>query len=54
MTIEEAQIIIQNNQPFGVFAPETLPSRYLRTYAAIEKMWGNTPLERSVSNAKKR
>lgn len=53
MTIEESQIII-NNQPFGVFAPETLPSRYLRTYAAIEKMWGNTPLERSASDAEKR
>lgn len=30
---------------FGVFTPETLPSRYLRTYANIEKMWGRTPLE---------
>lgn len=54
MTIEEAQIIIKNNQPFGAFTPETLPSRYLRTYAAIEKMWGNTPLERSASDAEKR
>lgn len=31
---------------FGAFSPETLPSRYLRTYAAIEKMWGRTPLEK--------
>ena len=30
---------------FGAFTPETLPSRYLRTYCAIEKMWGKTPLE---------
>lgn len=30
---------------FGSFSPETLPSRYLRTYAKIEKMWGKTPLE---------
>ena len=31
---------------FGPFTPETLPSRYLRTYAKVEKMWGKTPLER--------
>lgn len=31
---------------FSAFLPETLPSRYLRTYAKIEKMWGRTPLER--------
>lgn len=31
---------------FGAFTPETLPSRYLRTYAKVEKMWGKTPLER--------
>lgn len=31
---------------FGPFTPETLPSRYLRTYAKVEKMWGETPLER--------
>lgn len=30
---------------FGRFTPEDLPSRYLRTYAKIEKMWGKTPLE---------
>ena len=24
---------------FGAFAPEKLPNRYLRTYAAVEKMW---------------
>lgn len=30
---------------FGAFTPQTLPSRYLRTYANIEKMWGQTPLE---------
>lgn len=31
---------------FGAFTPETLPSRYLRTYAKVEKMWGQTPLEK--------
>lgn len=25
---------------FGRFTPETLPSRYLRTYARVEKLWG--------------
>lgn len=30
---------------FGRFTPETLPSRYLRTYCAVERMWGKTPLE---------
>ena len=30
---------------FGAFTPETLPSRYLSTYAKVEKMWGKTPLE---------
>lgn len=29
----------------GAYKPENLPSRYLRTYASVEKMWGNTPLE---------
>ena len=24
---------------FGAYTPETLPTRYLRTYAKIEKMW---------------
>lgn len=28
------------------FTPETLPSRYLRTYAKVEKLWANTPLEK--------
>lgn len=31
---------------FGAFTPETLPSRYLRTYLPVEKGWGRTPLER--------
>lgn len=26
---------------FGEFSPDTLPSRYLRTYCAVEKMWQN-------------
>lgn len=30
---------------FGAFTAETLPSRYLRTYAQVEKMWGKTALE---------
>ena len=30
---------------FGPFTPQTLPSRYLRTYCAVERMWGRTPLE---------
>lgn len=30
---------------FGAYTAETLPSRYLRTYCKIEKMWGKTPLE---------
>lgn len=30
---------------FAAYTPETLPSRYLRTYCAVEKMWGRTPLE---------
>lgn len=30
---------------FSAYTPEALPSRYLRTYANIEKMWGRTPLE---------
>ncbi len=33
---------------FGAFTPETLPSRYLRTYAKVEKMWGKTPLEQQL------
>jgi len=24
---------------FGEFKPKTLPTRYLKTYAKIEKMW---------------
>lgn len=30
---------------FGAFEPGQLPSRYLRTYCEVEKMWGITPLE---------
>lgn len=30
---------------FGAFTPDTLPSRYLRTYCNVERMWGKTPLE---------
>lgn len=30
---------------FGAYAPEKLPSRYLRTYCPVEKVWGKTPLE---------
>lgn len=30
----------------GAYTPDSLPSRYLRTYAKVEKMWGETPLER--------
>lgn len=30
---------------FDAFTPEKLPSRYLRTYEKVEKMWGKTPLE---------
>lgn len=33
---------------FGVFTPDTLPSRYLRTYAKVEKLWGRTPLEEAL------
>lgn len=29
----------------GAYTPETLPCRYLRTYATVEKLWGQTPLE---------
>lgn len=29
----------------GAFTPETLPSRYLRSYANVEKLYGKTPLE---------
>lgn len=32
---------------FGEFTPETLPSRYLRTYAKVENMWGKTCKEDS-------
>lgn len=39
---------------FGAFAPDTLPSRYLRTYCGIEKMWGRTPLEIEYANQVKR
>lgn len=31
---------------FGSFTPETLPSRYLRTYLPVERGWGRTTLER--------
>lgn len=31
---------------FGPFTPETLPSRYLRTYLPVERGWGRTTLER--------
>ena len=30
---------------FSAYTPETLPSRYLRTYARVERLWGRTPLE---------
>lgn len=30
---------------FAAKTPEDLPSRYLRTYAQVEKAWGKTPLE---------
>lgn len=30
---------------FAAKTPENLPSRYLRTYAQVEKAWGKTPLE---------
>lgn len=30
---------------FGAFTPDTLPSKYLRTWCPVEKMWGKTPLE---------
>ena len=33
---------------FGPFTPETLPSRYLRTYLPVERGWGRTTLERGV------
>ena len=36
---------------FGAFTPNNLPSRYLRTYAKVEKMWGRTPLECSCLNS---
>lgn len=30
---------------FSQFEADTLPSRYLRTYCGVDKMWGKTPLE---------
>lgn len=33
---------------FGPFTPDTLPSRYLRTYLPVERGWGRTTLERGV------
>ena len=30
---------------FAAKTPETLPSRYLRTWCPVERMWGQTPLE---------
>lgn len=30
---------------FSAFTPETLPSRYLRTFRPVERAWGKTPLE---------
>lgn len=33
------------NRLFGQYTPETLPSRYLRTYCKVEKMWGKTALD---------
>lgn len=33
---------------FGPFTPNTLPSRYLRTYAKVERLWGKTPLEEAL------
>lgn len=35
---------------FSAYTPETLPSRYLRTYAQVEKMWGKTPLENAAKS----
>ena len=31
---------------FGEFTAETLPTRYLRTYAAVERQWGKRPWAR--------
>lgn len=31
---------------FGSFTKDTLPSKYLRTYASVDKAWGRTALER--------
>lgn len=31
---------------FGSYTPQTLPSRYLRTYSPVEHSWGKTILER--------
>ena len=36
----------------GAYAPEELPSRYLHTYAEVEKLWGNTPLEVEYRNVR--
>ena len=36
---------------FGAFTAETLPSRYLRTYAKVERVWGRTPLEKEARRA---
>lgn len=35
---------------FASKTPETLPSRYLRTWCPVEKMWGKTPLEIAERN----
>lgn len=45
--VKEATLLKYFNMDrlFSAFTPETLPSRYLRTYANVEKMWGKTPLE---------
>ncbi len=37
---------------FGAYTPQTLPSRYLRTYCEVEKMWGRTPLELDAKQAR--
>lgn len=35
---------------FGSYTPETLPTRWLRTWCAVEKTWGKTPLERGKND----
>lgn len=39
---------------FGAFTAKNLPSRYLRTYAQVEKAWGNTPLEKEANTCRGR